>query len=97
MNKQKIFLLVKNYMGVNDDAAVLINFEAAKRAFHKYTGFAFNDQYLNPESAGYNEKFSETKIFEIELPYFFGIQESDKRTRWDLIEEKQDGIKRVLF
>jgi hypothetical protein len=70
MENKKIYILVKNYMGVNDDVDVLINFEAAKRAFLKYTGFAFNDQYQNPESAGYIEKFSETKIFEIELPCF---------------------------
>ena len=78
MNKQKIFVFVKNCAGVNDDAEVLINFEAAKRAFLRYTGFAFNGQYLNPESAGYNEKFSETKIFEIELPYFLEFRKAVK-------------------
>lgn len=78
MKNKKIFVLVKNYMGVNDDVDVLINFESAKRAFFKYTGFAFNDQYLNPESAGYNEKFSETKIFEVELPYFLEFRKAVK-------------------
>jgi len=78
LNKQKIFVFVKNYAGVNDDAEVLINFEAAKRAFLRYTGFTFNDQYQNPESAGYNEKFSETKIFEIELPYFLEFRKAVK-------------------
>ena len=78
MENRKIFVLVKNYMGVNDDVDVLINFEAAKRAFFKYTGFAFNDQYQNPESAGYNEKFSETKIFEIGLPYFLDFRKAIK-------------------
>ena len=48
MENKKIFVLIKNYMGVNDDADVLINFEAAKRAFLKYTGFAF--QRPIPES-----------------------------------------------
>jgi hypothetical protein len=78
MENKKIFVLVKNYMGVNDDIDVLINFESAKRAFLKYTGFAFNDQYQNPESAGYLEKFSETKIFEIELPYFLEFRKAVK-------------------
>jgi len=78
MENKKIFVLVKNYMGVNDDIDVLINFESAKRAFLKYTGFAFNDQYQNPESAGYIEKFSETKIFEIELPYFLEFRKAVK-------------------
>lgn len=74
MENKKLFVLVKNYQGVNHDVDVLINFESAKRAFLKYTGFAFNDQYQNPESAGYNEKFSETKIFEIGLPYFLDFR-----------------------
>lgn len=74
MKNKKIFVLVKNYMGVNDDVEVLINFESAKRAFFKYTGFAFNNQYLNPESNHYSEKFSETKIFEIGLPYFLDFR-----------------------
>lgn len=78
MENKKIYVLVKNYMGVNDDVDVLINFESAKRAFLKYTGFVFNDQYQNPESAGYIEKFSETKIFEIELPYFLEFRKAVK-------------------
>ena len=78
MEIKKIYVLVKNYTGVNDDVEVLINFEAAKRAFLKYTGFAYNDQYQNPESNQYNEKFSETKIFEIELPYFLEFRKAIK-------------------
>jgi len=78
MENKKIYVLVQNYIGVNDDVEVLINFEAAKRAFLKYTGFDFNDQYQNPESNQYNEKFSETKIFEIELPYFLEFRKAIK-------------------
>jgi len=78
MSKEKIYVLVKNFSGINQDVELLINFEAAKRAFFKYTGFAFNNQYLNPESKHYSEKFSETKIFEIDLPYFLEFKKPIK-------------------
>lgn len=70
MNKERIYVLVKNFSGLNQDVEILGNFKEAKLAFQKYTGFPFNKYYLNPESKHYNEKFSEKKIYELDLPDF---------------------------
>jgi len=70
VNKEKIYVLVKNFAGINQDVKILGSFKEAKIAFRKYTGFPFNKYYFNPESKHYNEKFSETKIYELDVPDF---------------------------
>lgn len=74
MNKEKIYVLIKNFSGLNQDVEILESFKEAKMAFRKYTDFPFNKYYLNPGSKHYNEKFSETKIYELELPYFLDFR-----------------------
>jgi len=76
MNDGKIYVLVKNFSGVNNDVEISKNLKEVKLAFRKYTGFPFNNQYHNPESKHYNEKFSETKIYELDVPDFL---ESNKK------------------
>ena len=78
MKKGKIFVLVKNFEGVNHDADLYGSFKQAKREFREYTGFGFNRSYCDPHSEKYDEKFSETKIFELDLP--------------DFLEPKKDGV-----
>jgi hypothetical protein len=44
----------------------------------QYTGFAYNDNYFDQDNEEYNEKFSETKIYEIELPHFLEFRKAAK-------------------
>ena len=70
MEGKKIYVLVKNLSGVNDDVELFNTDKAAKRAFKRYTGFAYNDDYQFSDNERFSEKFSETKLFEMELPCF---------------------------
>jgi hypothetical protein len=75
MKKPKIYVLVKNFAWTNQDVELFRTAKEAKRAFEQYTGFAFNDEYLNQDDEEYNEKFSETKIYELDLPDFLRLKE----------------------
>ena len=77
MKKPKIYILVKNFSGVNQDIELLGNSREAEIAFKKYTGFPYSNQYNNPESEKYDEKFSETKIYELDLPDFLEFRRSN--------------------
>lgn len=77
MKKPKIYILVKNFSGVNQDVELLKNLREAEMVFEKYTGFPYSNQYNNPESERYNERFSETKIYELDLPDFLGFRRSN--------------------
>jgi len=68
LKRQKIFVLVKNFEGINHDVEIYDSFKAAKREFREYTGFRFNKRYTDPTSEKYSEKFSQTKIYEPDLP-----------------------------
>jgi hypothetical protein len=74
-------VLVKNFAWTNDDAELFRTAKEAERAFRQYTGFAYNDEYLNQDNEEYNEKFSETKIFELGLPDFLTFIKSKSRRR----------------
>lgn len=65
-----IFVLVKNFEGINSDVELYESFEDAKAGFNDYTGFRFNGFYNDPQNERYDERFSETKIFELDLPGF---------------------------
>lgn len=77
MKKPKIYILVKNFSGINQDVELLRNSREAGIAFSKYTGFSYSNKYNNPESERYNERFSETKIYEIDLPDFLEFRRSN--------------------
>ena len=70
MKKPKIIVLVKNFAGINHDVELYESFKKAKKGFNEYTGFGFKRRYSNPESRKYREKFSETKIYELDMPEF---------------------------
>lgn len=74
LNEQKIFVLVKNFAWTNEDVELFKMSEEAERAFKQYTGFVYNDNYFDRDNEEYNEKFAETKIYEIELPYFLELR-----------------------
>lgn len=74
MKKPKIFVLVKNFEGINHDVEIYDSFKAAKREFREYAGFRFNMHYTDPHSKKYSEKFSETKIYELGLPGFLELK-----------------------
>ena len=74
MKKPKIFVLVKNLEGVNHDVELYTSFKSAKKEFREYTGFGFNKSYCDPHSEKYDEKFSETKIFELDVPGFLELR-----------------------
>ena len=81
MKKPKIYILVKNFSGVNQDVELLGNSREAEKAFKRYTGFSYSTQYDNPESERYNERFSETKIYELDLPDFLGFRRSNSNPK----------------
>lgn len=74
MKRNKIFALVKNFEGINYDVDIYQRLKDAKKEFREYTGFGFNRHYSDPQSEKYSKKFSETKIFELELPGFIEIK-----------------------
>lgn len=74
MRMQKLYVLVKNFSGINQDVDLFSSEKDATSAFREYTGFTFNDRYSDPENEAYKEKYSETKIFEIDLPHFLIIE-----------------------
>jgi len=76
MENKKIYILVKNFAWTNEDVELFNTSKEAERAFMQYTGFAYNDNYFDQDNEEYNEKFSETKIYEIELPYFLEFRKA---------------------
>ncbi|MBN2251340.1 MAG: hypothetical protein JW724_04630 [Candidatus Altiarchaeota archaeon] len=44
------------------------NFAGARRGFADYTGFGYSRDCCDHSSPKYSEKFSETKIFELDMP-----------------------------
>jgi hypothetical protein len=70
MKNKKIYALVKNFAWTNQEVELFSSSKDAEQAFRQYTGFSYNDNYFDQDKEEYNEKFSETKIYEIELPCF---------------------------
>lgn len=68
MHERLLYILVKNFKGINEDVDIFYSYKAAQKAFFEYTGFSYSKDYQNPEAIGYNEYFSETKIYEIGMP-----------------------------
>ena len=64
-NDNRLYVLVKNFQGVNEDVDVFGSEKAAQAAFRRYTGFAWSRDYVDPQSPHYSEAHSETKIFEV--------------------------------
>jgi hypothetical protein len=79
--KGKIYVLVKNFAWTNQDVELFRTEREAELAFKRYTGIAFNKQYLLQDNEEYNEKFSETKIYELALPDFLAFAKGKSRRR----------------
>jgi hypothetical protein len=62
---QRLYALVKNFQGINQEVEVFAQETEALKSFREYTGFEWNPHYTNPESDLYDEDFSETKVFEV--------------------------------
>ena len=75
MKTPKIFVLVKNFSGINHDVEISKSLKDARKEFREYVGFRFNKRYADPNSEKYNEKFSETKIYELNMPDFLRLKE----------------------
>lgn len=76
MKRPKIFVLAKNFEGINHDLEIYDSFKAARREFREYTDFRFNRHYTDPHSKKYSKKFSETKIYELGLPDFLELKKN---------------------
>lgn len=74
LSKQKIYVLVKNFAWTNEDVELFKTSRKAEQAFQQYTGFAFNDRYFDQDNEEYNEKFAETKIFELDVPEYLMLR-----------------------
>lgn len=72
---------MKNFAWTNEDVELFRTSEEAERAFQQYTGFAFNDKYFDRDDGEYNEKFAETKIYELDLPGFLALKKNESRRR----------------
>jgi hypothetical protein len=81
MKRPKIFVLVKNFAWTNDDVEIFKSAKEAELAFKRYTGFAFNDRYFDQDNEEYNEKFTETKIYELDLPDFLKLREKHEKKK----------------
>lgn len=79
MKRRKIYVLVQNFQGMNHDVEIYKSFKDARRGFREYTGFGFSKLYTDPCSKKYSEKFSETKIFELDLPDFLELRKGGVR------------------
>jgi len=73
-------VLVKNFAWTNEDVELFKSSKEAERAFQQYTGFAFNDRYFDQDNEEYNEKFAETKIYELALPEYL-VFRGNRRNR----------------
>jgi len=78
MKKARIFVLVKNFGGVNHDTELYSSLAEARRGFAEYAGFGYSRDYCEPSSPKYSEKFSETKIFELDMPDFLRARRAKK-------------------
>ena len=78
MGNNKIYALVKNFAWTNQEVDLFSSSKDAEQAFKQYTGFAYSDNYFDQDNEEYNEKFSETKIYEIELPDFLEYRKAAK-------------------
>jgi hypothetical protein len=81
LSKRKIYALVKNFAWTNEDVELFSTAREAEGAFRKYTGFAFSDGYFDRDAEEYNEKFAETKIYELDLPDFLAFKKNKSRRR----------------
>lgn len=81
LGKDKIFVLVKNFAWTNEDVELFRTAKEAERVFQQYTGFAYNDRYFDQDNEEYNEKFCETKLYELPLPDFLTFIKSKSRRR----------------
>lgn len=79
LSKQKIYVLVKNFAWTNENVELCRSPKEAEQAFQQYTGFAFNDRYFDQDNEEYNEKFAETKIYELALPDFLALRKKAKK------------------
>ena len=77
MKRTKIFALVKNFEVINYDVDIYQRLDEAKKEFEDYTGFKFNMHYSDPHNEKYSKKFSESKIFELEMPGFIELKKGD--------------------
>ena len=59
----KVFVLVKNFLCVQDDVEVFTTEAGAMEAFKEYTEFEWNEGYRDPDDDRFVEDFSETVIF----------------------------------
>jgi len=78
MENRKIFVLVKNFAWTNEDVELFRTAKDAEQAFQRYTGFAYSDNYFDQDNAEYNEKFAETKIYELDMPCFLEFRKAVK-------------------
>jgi hypothetical protein len=74
-------VLVKNFAWINDDVEIFKTSREAEQTFQQYTGFVFNDGYFDRDDEEYNEKFAETKIYELDLPGFLALKKNRSRRR----------------
>jgi hypothetical protein len=78
MENRKIFVLVKNFAWTNEDVELFRTAKDAEQAFQRYTGFAYSDNYFDQDNEEYNEKFAETKIYELDMPGFLEFRKAIK-------------------
>lgn len=77
--KRKIYVLVRNFAWTNQEVELFSSSKDAEKAFKQYTGFTYSDKYFDQDNEEYNEKFAETKIYELDMPGFLKMKKhSDK-------------------
>lgn len=74
MEKEKLYVLVRNFAWTNEDLEIFRTKIEAENAFNRYTGIRYSDKYFDRDDEEYNEKFSETKIYEVDLPSFLAFK-----------------------
>lgn len=62
----KLYVLVKVFQGVVDDACLFLSFPDAEEAWKEWTGFkgSYGDHH---KAEDFNQNFDESKIFEVRL------------------------------
>lgn len=74
MEKEKLYVLVRNFAWTNEDLEIFETKKDAEEAFKRFTDFRYSDKYFDQDDEEYNEKFSETKIYEVDLPSFLAFK-----------------------
>ena len=62
-----VYVLVKNFQGVNEGVDLFLAEDGVKPAYEDYTGLSYEDYLKQTEEVVNSDDYSETRVFETDL------------------------------